>query len=140
MIWITIEEYQYSPINKVFETLIYNQIRNYFEENAIFSASQHGFRKNFSCETALHEILSQINGIRDRNKISILLFIDFRKAFDTLSAEFFIRKLFHYGFDNQSLSFIRNYFSNRKQRVKMGKFLSKFLKDFSWSTTRVSFR
>ena len=116
------------PINKVFETLISNQLRSYFEDNRIFSASQHGFRKNFSCESALHELLSQINGIRDRNRIALLLFIDFRKAFDMLDSEFFIRKLFHYGFNNQSLSFIRNYFSNRKQMVKMGKYCSKFLR------------
>lgn len=71
---------------------------------------------------------SQINNIRDRNLIAILLFIDFRKAFDTLEAELFIRKLFHYGFDNRALSLIRNYFYNRKQIVKMGKYASSYKK------------
>ncbi|CAF0812788.1 unnamed protein product [Brachionus calyciflorus] len=55
-----------------------------------------------------------------------LLFIDFKKAFDTV--ELLMRKLFHCGFDNKALSFIRNYFTNRKQFVKLGKHFSKFMK------------
>ena len=116
------------PINKVFEVLLSNQIRSYFESNNIFSTAQHGFRKNYSCETALHELLSDINYIRDRNKIAILLFIDFKKAFDTVDADLLIRKLFHYGFDNSALSLIRNYFYNRKQFVKMGNYSSIYKK------------
>ena len=116
------------PINKVFEILISNKIREYFESNFIFTSAQHGFRKNFSCETALHELISDINLARDKNKIALLLFIDFKKAFDTVDSELLIRKLFHYGFDNQSLSLIRNYFYNRKQFVKMGNNKSDFKK------------
>ncbi|CAF0993429.1 unnamed protein product [Brachionus calyciflorus] len=101
-------------------------MRFYFEENKIFSSAKHGFRENFSCETALHELLSDINLIPDRNKIAILLFIDFRKAFGTVDIRSLIRKLFHYCFDNKALSLIRNYFYNRKQFVKMGNFKSKY--------------
>ena len=116
------------PINKVFEILISNKIRDYFESNGIFSSAQHGFRKNFSCETALHELISDLNLARDKNKITLLLFIDFKKAFDTVDSELLIRKLFHYGFDNQALSLIRNYFFNRKQFVKMGSNVSNYKK------------
>ena len=41
------------------------------------------------------------------------------KAFDCLSHELLIAKLHAYGSDKRSLVLIRNYLSNRKQRVKV---------------------
>jgi hypothetical protein len=51
--------------------------------------------------------------------ITVLLFIDFRKAFDTVDADLLILKLKHYGFDNQSLNLVKNYFTNRSQATKL---------------------
>lgn len=49
----------------------------------------------------------------------LLLFIDFRKAFDLVDAILLLLKLFHYGLDNNSLNLISDYFSNRHQVVKI---------------------
>lgn len=112
------------PISKIFERLLASQISKYFEVNKIFFAGQHGFRKGFSCETALHELISDINEIRDKKSIALLLFIDFKKAFDTVDSDLLVSKLFHYGFNNASLNLIRNYFINRSQIVKIRKYQS----------------
>ena len=109
-----------SPVSKIFEKLISHQITDYFENSNIFNDGQHGFRKGHSCETALHELLSDLNESRDKKLISLLLFIDFRKAFDTVDSELLLKKLFHYGFDNGALSLITNYFKNRNQVTKIG--------------------
>jgi hypothetical protein len=58
--------------------------------------------------------------------INMLLFIDFRKAFDTVDADLLILKLIHYGFDNQSLNLVKNYFTNRSQATKLNGELSAF--------------
>ena len=87
-------------------------------------SGQHGFRAAHSCETALHELLSDINSIREKHLIALLLFIDFRKAFDLVDCNLLIKKLFHYGFDNNALQLIKNYFSDRKQVVKYNKTFS----------------
>ena len=42
-----------SPIAKLFERILSNLITKYFVESELFSNAQHGFRANFSCETAL---------------------------------------------------------------------------------------
>ena len=47
---------------------------------------QHGFRQANSCETALHELLTDINSIRSKKLTALLLFIDFRKAFDLVDS------------------------------------------------------
>jgi hypothetical protein len=54
----------------------------------------------------------------------MLLFIDFRKAFDLVDSEKLIRKLIHYGFDNSAIVMLKNYFKDRHQSVKYEKKLS----------------
>jgi hypothetical protein len=45
---------------------------------------------------------------KDKRLIAILLFIDFRKAFDFVDSKLFLLNLFHYGFDNNALTLIEN--------------------------------
>ena len=44
--------------------------------------------------------------------------MDLSKAYDCLPHDLLISKLEAYGFDNNSLHFLYNYLTNRKQRVK----------------------
>ena len=46
-------------------------------------------------------------------------FMNFSKAFDTLDHSLMLAKLSAYGFDNNSLSFVRSYLTNRIQRCKI---------------------
>jgi hypothetical protein len=101
------------PIAKFFEKILATQISIYLSLNNILFAGQHGFRNGHSCETALHELISDLNKNRDSRLINLLLFIDFRKAFDLVDARKLLRKLFHYGFDKTALNLIANYFTDR---------------------------
>ena len=96
--------------------------------NNILFSGQHGFRNGHSCETALHELISYLNENRNKRAISLLLFIDFRKAFDLVDTKILLRKLFHYGFSKAALDLIANYFQDRSQSVKYDKKMSPFLK------------
>ena len=42
-----------------------------------------------------------------------------KKDFDFVDSNLLIKKLFHYGFSNEALDLIKNYFYNRKQKVKI---------------------
>jgi hypothetical protein len=107
------------PIAKLFEKLIHKQILAFLDSNNFITNDQHGFRANHSCETALHEIISKINNIKSKRLIGLLLFIDFKKAFDTVDSRLLILKLKFYGFSDSAINLIRNYFENRKQLVKI---------------------
>ena len=48
------------------------------------------------------------------------MFVDFKKAFDLINPRLLFLKLFHYGFDKNSLSLLMDYFKNRKQVTKVG--------------------
>jgi hypothetical protein len=100
------------------------QISIYLNLNNILFSGQHGFRNGHSCETALHELISYLNENRNSRAISLLLFIDFRKAFDLVDSKKLLRKLFHCGFDNSALDMIANYFTDRHQSVKYEKKMS----------------
>ena len=113
-----------SPISKIFEKILASQISNYFEEKKLFTIHQHGFRKSHSCETALHELISDLNSARDKKLTTLLLFIDFKKAFDTVDSSLLLSKLHHYGFDTEALILIADYFKNRLQVTKINNHLS----------------
>jgi hypothetical protein len=82
--------------------------------NKVFS-SQHGFRSQHSCESALHEIISACFENRDNKLITLLCFIDFKKAFDMVDPNLLLIKLLNYGCSNSN-----DYFKNRKIQTKVG--------------------
>ena len=83
MMLIIIEVYL-EKIAKIFEKLLASRIRDYFNKNNLLFAGQHGFRSAHSCETAIHEIISSCLKNLDNKLINLLLFIDFKKAFDMI--------------------------------------------------------
>ena len=114
-------------ISKMFERILAKQISFYFEDKNLFTCKQHGFRKNFSCETAMHSLLEGWKGAIDKGEIVMAAFLDFRKAFDYVDPKLLLLKLFHYGFDNMSLELFKSYFQDRTQQVRMGMSFSSFL-------------
>ena len=92
--------------------------------NKILFKGQHGFRSGHSCETALHELITDLNCNRNKKLTSLLLFIDFRKAFDLVDTRLLMRKLMAYGFDNTALKLIGDYFKDRFVSVKFDKKIS----------------
>jgi hypothetical protein len=100
------------------------QIIEYVNKEKILFDGQHGFRNNHSCETALHELITDMNKIRSNREIGMFLFIDFRKAFDLVDSKILMLKLKKYGFDQQAIQLISNYFENRTQMVKLDNVLS----------------
>jgi len=112
------------PIAKVFERILNRQFVHYFEANNLFCSNQHGFRASHSCETALLSVIDHWKSAIENKKINLALFVDFKKAFDLVNHDLLFLKLFHYGFDNNSLALIRNYFQNRSQVTKIDSYFS----------------
>ena len=115
------------PIAKVFEKLLAEQARIYFEVNKLFFSGQHGFRTSHSCESALHELMSKALSNMDKKLINLMLFVDFKKAFDMVDPKLLLVKLLNYGFANSAIFMLRNYFADRKQQVKINEVRSDFV-------------
>ena len=71
-------------IARLFEKLIYEQLYDYLCKNAILDSRQSGFRSLHSTVTALLDITNQWCFNIDRGMISGVVFLDLKKAFDTV--------------------------------------------------------
>ena len=58
-------------ISKIFESVIHEQLSEYFIANDLFCPQQYGFRKNSSTEIAALELLDRVLGQMDKHKIPI---------------------------------------------------------------------
>ena len=90
----------------------------YFNSNNLFHKAQRGFRSGFSCETALHELISSWRINACNGFINSALFVDFKKAFDYVNSDLLLIKLYCYGFSFDAIKLFSNYFFDRKQMVK----------------------
>ena len=101
--------------SKVIEKYLCTLLNNHLENFKLQSNCQWGFRKNSSCEDLLlHMTESWLQAV-DHGKTVIVLFIDFQKAFDSVSHPILLKKLSAIGVSGQLLEYIKNYLQNRKQ-------------------------
>jgi len=78
---------------------------------------QFGFRNGHSTLHPLIHFLSKILEAKNKNKFSIAIFCDLRKAFNTVDHSKLIQKIFNLGICGIELEWFKNYLTNRKQFV-----------------------
>ena len=76
---------------------------------------QSGFRKGHSTQTILLKFRNDIRKALNKKEITMSLFTDYSKAFDTVQHETLIKKLENLNFTNSSVKIILNNLSNRQQ-------------------------
>ena len=62
------------------------------------------------------KLFDKLNKNVDKGKKVGIFMMDLSKAFDCISHDLLIAKLYAYGFDKPSLRLIHNYLNNRKQK------------------------
>ena len=81
------------------------------------SSTQFSFKKRRSTLSALCEFTDQLLCNMDKGNFTGALYLDLRKAFDTLNHHVLLRKLNLAGFQGSSMSLFQSYFGNRSQRT-----------------------
>ena len=74
-------------------------------------------KKKHSNETALIKIIDELLFNLDKDRVSGMVLVDYRKAFDMVDHELLLRKLNVYGVANQKLNWCRSYLCSKKQVV-----------------------
>lgn len=111
-------------ISKVLEKLLNTRLLKYLKKYNIISKSQFGFQQGKSTEDAVSALSSLVVEQLDKSKKCLGVFLDLKKAFDTVSVPILLRKLESIGIRGTSLDLFQSYLTNRVQKVKIGKVLS----------------
>ena len=106
-----------SIFDKIMEKIMHKKLYHFLEENNILFKKQFSFRKNNSTVYALIEITEKIKKSIDSGLYGCGIFIDLRKAFDTVNHDILLMKLQHYGIRSNMLSWFKSYLTDRKQFV-----------------------
>ncbi|VEN44264.1 unnamed protein product [Callosobruchus maculatus] len=97
------------------------QIREHLDEFNVLPETQSGFRPGYSCTTALLTVTDDIITAIDRGKSSLLLLLDYSKAFDTLNHDLLISILHFVGFSKDAVKLMTSYLLGRMQYVSTDK-------------------
>ena len=107
-----------SVFSKILEKIMYDRLYNYLMDMKILYEYQFGFQKNKSTYMALISLTDKLLAALDNGDICVGLFIDFRKAFDTVNHCILLDKLYHYGIRGIAHDWFFSYLQNRKQCVE----------------------
>ncbi|KAK7105260.1 hypothetical protein V1264_016666 [Littorina saxatilis] len=102
---------------KVMEKLVRSSITQHLEENDLISREQHGFVKGRSCVTHLLEVLDDWTSAMEDGSCIDAIYMDFKKAFDTVPHGRLLSKLKAIGLQGKLLNWIQAFLSNRHQQV-----------------------
>ncbi|CAM4565036.1 unnamed protein product [Caretta caretta] len=102
---------------KIMEQVLKESILKHLHERKVIRNSQHGFTKGRSCLTNLIAFYDEITGSVDEGKAVDVLFLDFSKAFDTVSHSILVSKLRKYGLDECTTRWVESWLDCRAQRV-----------------------
>ncbi|EYC21212.1 hypothetical protein Y032_0020g6 [Ancylostoma ceylanicum] len=120
-----------SSISKVLERIICRKIVSYLSENDLISPNQHGFLSNRSTTSALLSTVPLWHKEIEKGNFVSVCYIDYRKAFDSISIPLLLRKLTSFGINGCLLRFLRSFLTERSQSVMINESRSRNYKTIS---------
>ena len=105
-------------ISKIAEKIACSQMCDFFKGDNELDKLQSAYKKFHSTNTALLNITDDIYQSMDKSQITILILLDYSKAFDCANHRLILAKLKAAGFQDDALSWILSYLLDRKQKVK----------------------
>ena len=99
------------------ETIIKSALTQFVEDRDILCSQQHGFVRGRSCLSNLLESLESWTQALDAGYGLDIVYLDYRKAFDTVPHLRLLLKLKRYGFPEEIIKWISAFLKDRKMRV-----------------------
>ena len=109
-----------SNFSKIFEKLIYKRLKIFLEKNFVLYEKQYGFRDKYSTQHALIDIVNNIQNNMEEKLFSCGIFLDLKKAFDTVDHSILLHKLDHYGVRGIVNNWFKSYLIDRVQTTQCG--------------------
>ena len=122
----TTKKDNYRPISllpvfsKVLEKIVYKRVVSQMDDNAILFIKQFGFRKKHSTVDAIETLVGNILEGFENDMACLSIFIDLRKAFDTVNHAIILEKLRPIGIQGTLLLWFESYLNKRSQYTEIG--------------------
>ena len=106
-------------ISKLLERLMQKRLYKFLEKHDLMYPLQFGFRRKHSTNQALIEVTEKIKEALDSGQTSLGIYLDIKKAFDTVNHNIMLKKMYHYGIRGTVYNWFKSYLSHRTQYVKV---------------------
>ena len=100
-------------ISKIMERIVHRQVYKFLRKHNLITSEQFGFRPNLSTNIALTRVTEEILLNIGDKLVTGAVFIDLRKAFDTVDHTLLIAKLKNIGFSAPVINWFTSYLSSR---------------------------
>jgi len=114
-------------IGKIFEKCIASRLTCYISRFSLISPTQYGFLRGKSTVDAMVKLTGLLYESLNQKNHALGLFVDLRRAFDTVNHSILLEKLRYYGLRGVVLDLMGSYLMNRQQNVKIGNHTSEYL-------------
>ena len=98
---------------------------DFFENNNMLYKYQFGFRKNHSTSHSIITLVERVSKALDTGKYVVGVFLDLKRAFDTVDHSILLNKLYLYGIRGNIYNWFKSYLTNRSQYVEYNNVKSK---------------
>lgn len=110
---------------KIFTSLLLDRLEGWCRKNDVIPEAQSGFRKGRSCIDNLFTLSSLIQlHLRLKGRKVFAAFVDFRRAFDSISHNLMWFKLYNMGICGKLIRVIKGLYSNATVQIKSGQLVS----------------
>ena len=113
-----------SVFSKIVEKIIKKRILDFVDRFVGMDAFQYGFTEKSSTLSTTLDLINTVMTELDNNKIVVSVFIDLRKAFDVVSCDILLDKLYKMGIRGNMHSLIKSYLLGGQQYIKLNQLMS----------------
>ncbi|KAK3089125.1 hypothetical protein FSP39_001036 [Pinctada imbricata] len=108
-----------SIICKIMEKLVRDHLVEHFTKNSYFTSKQYGFMAGRSTALQLIRVMDEWTSALDCGYGIDCIYMDYQKAFDTVPHKRLLKKLEAYNIGPETIEWIGDYLSDRKQQVSV---------------------